>query len=303
MGDEAQERPTRGTVEIAVPTGFCFGVRRAIRSLEERIAACEDGRKVYSIGMPIHNPQEVERLRRKGLEVVDRIENIPQGAPAFIRAHGVPPSEMDILRERCRGDITDGTCPFVRNAQEKAAALCREGYPLLILGDPGHPEVQAIVGWAGGTVRVARTLSDVYGLGKLRRLGVISQTTQKADFLGSAMEILAPAVRELRMFNTICGETSRRQDAIRKLSKRVDGIIVLGGKNSANTAQLVDIACSGQCEVLWIEHAGELDRAWCARHARIGIAAGASTPDWLVKELKFSIDGRQDEGRRGDGRV
>ncbi len=299
-------RSLAAEVEKAVPTGFCFGVRRAIQSLEHRIAECarSGGRgTVYSIGMPIHNPQEVERLRTMGLEVVDCIEDVPEGAPCFIRAHGIPPEEMRILAVRC-GDITDGTCPFVQNAQTKAALLCREGYPLLVLGDPGHPEVQGIVGFSTGTVHVARTLSQVRGLGRMERLGVISQTTQRADFLGSAVRILAPKVGELRVFNTICGATSRRQEAVRALSKRVDGIIVIGGRNSANTAKLMEIARSGQKDVLWIEHAGELDGRWCAGKARIGLAAGASTPDWLVEDVKRTIE--KTKGARGmegyDGR-
>jgi len=169
-------------VEVASPTGFCFGVKRAIESLEKCIgesAAAEGAGKVYSIGMPIHNPQEVARLSRKGLVVVERIEDVPSGARAFVRAHGVHPSVKKALLERCGGRVTDATCPFVKNAQEKAALLAREGYSVLVLGDPNHPEVQAIVGCAGEDVSVASSLSEVKGVGKKDRLGVISQTTQK----------------------------------------------------------------------------------------------------------------------------
>lgn len=297
-------------IETASPTGFCFGVQRAIESLEKRIEECassasgSDG-KVYSIGMPIHNPQEVERLSRKGLRVVDRIEDIPCGSAVFVRAHGVPPSVKEELISRCGAEnVTDATCPFVKNAQDKAAFLAGEGYSVLVLGDPGHPEVQAIVGCAGGDVLVASSLSEVKALGKRDRLGVLSQTTQKGEFLGSAASILAPQIRELRVFNTICGATTQRQEAVREITSRVDGLIVVGGRNSANTAKLVEIARSRSCDVLWIEHAGELSDEWFAGKQKIGIAAGASTPDWLIEEVKHAIETSQvSRGMEGyDGR-
>ena len=284
-------------IEVASPTGFCFGVKRAIESLEKSIDECsarrEGHRKVYSIGMPIHNPQEVERLTRKGLVVVDRIEDVPPGASVFIRAHGVSPAVKDALVKRCGSGVTDATCPFVKNAQEKAALLSREGYPVLVLGDPGHPEVQAIVGCAGGEVFVASSLAEVEKLCKKDRLGVISQTTQKSEVLGAAAKILAPRIRELRIFNTICGATTQRQEAVRKITGHVDGLLVVGGKNSANTAKLVEIAQSRECDVLWIEQAKDVDCEWFRGKKKIGIAAGASTPDWIINELINAIETSQ----------
>ena len=310
LGDGLSLMEHKKVIETASPTGFCFGVKRAIESLEKRIEECaasasgSDG-SVYSIGMPIHNPQEVERLSRKGLRVVDRIEDIPRGSAAFVRAHGVPPSVKQELISRCGAEnVTDATCPFVKNAQDKAAFLAGEGYSVLVLGDPGHPEVQAIVGCAGGDVLVASSLSEVKALGKRDRLGVISQTTQKGEFLGSAASILAPQIRELRVFNTICGATTQRQEAVREITSRVDGLLVVGGRNSANTAKLVEIARSRNCDVLWIEHAGELSGEWFSKKHKIGIAAGASTPDWLIEEVKHAIETSQvSRGMEGyDGR-
>jgi 4-hydroxy-3-methylbut-2-enyl diphosphate reductase len=142
------------------------------------------------------------------------------------------------------------------------------------------------------------------GVGKKDKLGVISQTTQKTEFFGAAADVLARKSGELRVFNTICGATTRRQDAVRKITGIVDGLIVVGGRISANTAKLVEIARSRGCDVLWIEHAGELDGRWFAGKARIGIAAGASTPDWLIEELKIAIETSQvSRGMEGyDGR-
>ena len=293
-------------IEVASPTGFCFGVKKAIESLEKlldaiSVPAGEGGSIVYSLGMPIHNPQEVARLCRKGLKVVERVEDVPPGAPVFIRAHGVPPDVKAALSERCGWRVEDGTCPFVKNAQDKAEFLSREGYPVLVLGDPNHPEVQAIAGCIRGEATVASSLSEIQALCKKDRLGVISQTTQKPEVLGEAAAFLAPKVRELRIFNTICGATSQRQDAIRRLAGRVDGIVVVGGRNSANTAKLVEIARSLGSSVLWVEHSGEVTKDWFAGKKRIGIAAGASTPDWLIEELKFALS--DIAGAKGDGRI
>lgn len=294
----------RFVVEVASPTGFCFGVKRAIESLEKYIDERSDGEKVYAIGMPIHNPQEVERLCKKGLVVTERIDDVPPGARVFIRAHGVPPELKRRLKERCGDGVTDATCPFVKNAQEKAALLSQEGYYLVVLGDPDHPEVQAIAGCTSGPFSVASSLSELEGLCKKDKLGVISQTTQKMEFFASAAKLLAMKAGELRVFNTICGATTRRQDGVRKLTDRVDGLLVVGGKNSANTAKLVEIARSRQCDVQWIEHVGELDENWFAGKTKIGIAAGASTPDWLIEQVKNALETSQvSRGMEGyDGR-
>ena len=292
-------------VEIASPTGFCFGVKRAIERLEKCITEeASGGGKVYSIGMPIHNPQEVERLCKKGLIVTERIEDVPEGATVFIRAHGAPPEIKKQLAERCGDRVIDATCPFVKNAQDKAALLSDEGYTVLVIGDPDHPEVQAIVGCASGEVFVASSLLEVRQLVKRDKLGVISQTTQKTGLFAEAVGILAESARELRVFNTICGATTRRQDGVRKMTGAVDGLIVVGGRNSANTAKLAEIASAGGCDVKWIEHAGELDEEWFAGKAKIGIAAGASTPDWLIDELKNALETSQmSRGMEGyDGR-
>lgn len=292
-------------VEIASPTGFCFGVKRAIESLERCIGELAPrGEKVYSLGMPIHNPQEVDRLCRKGLVVAEKIDDVPAGATVFIRAHGAPPSVKRQLAERCGGKVIDATCPFVKNAQEKAALLSEEGYSLLVLGDPSHPEVQAIVGCAPGEVFVASSLDEVRKLVKRDKLGVISQTTQKAGLFAEAVGILTGSARELRVFNTICGATARRQEGVRKITGAVDGLIVVGGRNSANTAKLAEIAAERGCEVKWIEHAGELNEEWFEGKVKIGIAAGASTPDWLIDELKNALETSQmSRGMEGyDGR-
>ena len=270
---------------MASPTGLCFGVRRAIEQLERALA--EYG-TVYSLGSPIHNPQEVERLEKLGLRVVDDPDEVPPGSVAFVRAHGVAPKELSALDERAR--VVDGTCPFVRNAQKRAESLSREGYTVLILGDSNHPEVRGILGYIEGESRVIASVAELDENMRAERLGVLSQTTQREESLSAVIAKLVLMTGELKVYNTICRATIERQESIRQLAKRVDGIIVIGGRNSANTRKLVEIADSLDVPTQWIERSDELDRRWLEGKASIGVAGGGSTPDWLINELKETTE-------------
>ena len=266
---------------IANPTGLCFGVKRAITTLEEELSR---SKKVYSLGSPIHNPQEIDRLSMLGLVVVESPDDVPEGAVSFVRAHGVTPAEYETLRRRS-SLMVDGTCPFVKTAQERAKTLSKEGYIVVISGDKKHPEVQGIVGYVKGEVIVLSSDDKIPENIKGRRCGILSQTTQKvASFvdLVSAFVAISP---EIKVYNTICKATLASQESVRRLAAEVDGMIVLGGHNSANTRKLAEIAQDSGVSTMWIEHAGELDRRWLEKREIIGIAAGGSTPDWLIKEL------------------
>ena len=285
-------------VVVAKPTGLCFGVRRAIDRLENALRT--EG-TVYALGMPIHNPQEVERLSKIGAFVVEVPADIPRGAKVFIRAHGISPDVYAELESK-ECDIIDGTCPFVKKAQDLARFLSEEGYHIVIVGDNDHPEVRAIRGCVSpGNVSVVSGAEEARSIGKFSRIGVISQTTQKEECLAGVATSLVAFVDELRVFNTICKATVERQQGIRELARNVDGVIVIGGRNSANTGKLVDIVRSKNTDVLWIEHAEELDGRWHAGKRSIGIAAGASTPDWLIDQLKTALATSQ--GVKGDGRL
>ena len=273
-------------VTVARPTGLCFGVRRALLELENALK--EHGR-IFGLGSPIHNPQEIERLQNLGLIVVDKPGEVPPGQPAFIRAHGISPEIRDSLA--CRTSlIVDGTCPFVRNVQEKAAILKREGYRVFVVGDAAHPEVQGILGYAGDGAIVVERASDIPAGLKGERIGIVCQTTQKVSVLQDIAGVLAAQAGELRSYNTICSATLERQQAVTKLAHRVDGMIVIGGKNSANTGKLVEISEGSGVPTLWIEHSEELEEGWIQGKEKIGIAAGASTPDWLIQELISTLE-------------
>jgi 4-hydroxy-3-methylbut-2-enyl diphosphate reductase len=273
-------------LKVADPTGLCFGVRRAIDQLESTLK--RHGR-VHSLGSPIHNPQEIERLSRLGLVVAERPEDIPEGSVAFVRAHGVGPEELGSLRARCRL-VVDGTCPFVRTAQERAQALSEAGYPVVLVGDRNHPEVRGILGYVRGEAWVVASAEEIEPSMRRPGLGVLSQTTQKEADLASVAGRLVSLASELRVFNTICRATLARQDAVRRLAPDVDGIIIIGGRNSANTRKLVEIARDAGVDALWVEHAGELDPGWLERKSRLGLAAGGSTPDWLIQETLKTLE-------------
>ena len=266
---------------IADPTGLCFGVKRAVTALEKELSASS---RVYSLGSPIHNPQEIERLKKLGLVVVDAPEEVPEGSVSFVRAHGVAPDVMAALKKRS-SSVIDGTCPFVKTAQDRARSLSEEGYVVVISGDLEHPEVQGIMGYAEGEVAVIASDAKVPEALQGRRCGILSQTTQKVSSFVSLVSAFVSVSPEIKVYNTICKATLARQESVRRLASKVDGMIVLGGRNSANTRKLAEICKDAAIPALWIEHAGEIDRGWLQGKAKIGIAAGASTTDWLIKEL------------------
>ena len=240
---------------VASPTGLCFGVRRAIGLLEEAL-----GRHgvVYSLGSPIHNPPEVKRLIGLGLKLADRAGDIPEGAVAFIRAHGVTRTENDDLARRCKA-VADGTCPLVKTARGRAESLSREGYCVVVLGDSNHPEVRGILSCIDGESMVISGEKDIDADTRYGRLGVLSQTTQTEASLAAVISRLILHSGEIKVYNTICRATIERQESITRMSAAVDGIVVLGGKNSANTRKLAETAEALGMPTLWIEHSDELD--------------------------------------------
>jgi 4-hydroxy-3-methylbut-2-enyl diphosphate reductase len=270
---------------VASPTGLCFGVRRAIERLE--LALAEYG-TVHSLGSPMHNPQEVARLDGLGLEVIERASDMPEGEVSFVRAHGIARSEYEELERRSRL-VIDGTCPHVSVAQSRAESLSKEGYSVVIVGDSNHPEVRGILGYIDGQSRVIPSEAEIDGKIRYGRLGILSQTTQRESSFASVVSKLVLNAGEIKVYNTICGATIERQKSIRRLAEQVGGIIVIGGRNSANTRKLVEIAESLGVSTMWIEHSGELDRGWLEGKRSIGVAAGGSTPDWLIKDLKCKL--------------
>jgi 4-hydroxy-3-methylbut-2-enyl diphosphate reductase len=268
-------------IVIANNAGFCFGVTRA---LELANRAAEDrSRPVHTLGALIHNPQEVARLEAAGVHQVESLDEVREGT-VILSAHGVDPSVE--AEARARGlEVIDATCPFVLRAHEHIRRLAAEGYTVIILGDPGHREVMGLAARAEGKATLITSAEDAAALPAGAKYGLVVQTTQRPERLREVAGVLAERSRELRVFNTICEATMKRQESARELAARVDVMVVVGGRNSANTARLVEICAATGTPTHHIETAEELDGDWLAHAHRVGVTAGASTPDWIVTQV------------------
>jgi len=267
-------------VLLADKAGFCFGVKRAIGTAFKTAARG----KVYCLGPLIHNPQEVERLRRAGVQTVEDFSALKSGDFLIIRSHGVPPKVLAEAREK-GFSVIDLTCPFVGKAQRDAASLHREGYQVVVVGEKKHPEVQSIIGHAGDNAVVIETVKDIGGISLEPRLGVVAQTTQSYGNFSEIVLHLLRLSKELKVFNTICNSTKERQDAARDLARQVDVMLVVGGRNSANTSRLVSVCQDEGKPTYHVEVADEILPEWLEGAVRVGVTAGASTPDWVVEDV------------------
>ena len=269
-------------IEKAAELGFCTGVRRAIDILES--TAREIG-PVETLGPVVHNQQVIESLALSGVKVIESLDQVG-GNILAVSCHGVSPQVLEEIEGRGL-QMVDTTCPFVRRAQITARRLANSGFSVVIFGEQNHPEVQGVLGWAGG--KGLATL-DVPTFDRTpQRIGILSQTTQSysafADFIAELAKSSLSHLSELRIVNTICDATRKRQQAALELAKRVDLMLVVGGRNSANTHRLAEICSSAGVETYQIETAAEIEPAWIQNRNRIGITAGASTPDQSIEEV------------------
>ncbi|MCD4818800.1 MAG: 4-hydroxy-3-methylbut-2-enyl diphosphate reductase [Candidatus Cloacimonetes bacterium] len=269
-------------VRIAKNSGFCFGVKRAIRIALE---ASETNSEIVTLGSIIHNPQMVEKLNKKEIYRVDSIEEI-KGRPTLIRSHGIKKTELEELKKK-NIEIIDATCPYVYKAQQYASKLSDEGYPVIILGDESHPEVIAIRSYISGENYVVVDPLKIPAK-RFKKVAVISQTTRSIEDLKKLIQALLPMCIELRIINTICSATSVRQEASLKLAQESDLMIVIGGKKSSNTKMLAKISAQF-IETHHIETEKELSLKWLKNKENIGITAGASTPDWIIVNVYNKI--------------
>lgn len=270
-------------IRLARHSGFCFGVKRAIKLA---LDAADEQHPIYTLGPLIHNPQIVENLRQHGILMADKAEDL-HDSTVIIRSHGITLQEREILL-RNGNKLIDATCPFVSKAQEYVSQLCAEGYPVIIMGDSTHPEVIAMLSYCSGEVRVVEDPEDLPDK-TWNKLGVLSQTTRKPESLQALVSRLVPLVKEMRLFNTICTATSQRQFATTELAKHSDLMFVVGGKNSSNTKMLAAL-CAEYTDMVHIETADEISADLLTNKERIGITAGASTPDYLILEVYNKIN-------------
>jgi (E)-4-hydroxy-3-methyl-but-2-enyl pyrophosphate reductase len=243
---------------MAAKCGFCPGVRNAISTAEKILAESESGGPVYSLGPVIHNKDEVERLRRAGLQTVDSVDEMDSGT-VVIRSHGVAPSELDRLR-RQGFHIVDATCVLVKRLQQIVKQLEAEGYEVVIIGEENHPEVQGVVGCVRDLVVVAGE-DDLHKLPRDGKLGIVCQTTQSPERLGRVLGAIGRgSFRELKVINTLCKEAIKRQESAIELCQQVDIMFVLGGLHSANTRRLADLCKKHNEATFHLQNWDELDK-------------------------------------------
>ncbi|MFW6269782.1 MAG: bifunctional 4-hydroxy-3-methylbut-2-enyl diphosphate reductase/30S ribosomal protein S1 [Bacillota bacterium] len=265
----------------AKEAGFCFGVKRAIASAKE--AASENGTSVYTLGPIIHNPQVVNDLENLGVKAVDSIDVIDEGT-VIIRSHGVSPKIIEEAKKK-RLQILDTTCPFVKKAQDYAKKLIEDGYQTIIYGDHDHPEVVGIYGATNEKAIIISNKEDLKKIKIAKKVGFVAQTTKSPASYKKIISSVIERIKELKVHNTICNTTEIRQQSAAELAKKVDMMFVIGGHNSANTNRLAEICRQSNTPTYHIETAAEIDKQCLKNKEKIGITAGASTPDWIIKEV------------------
>jgi 4-hydroxy-3-methylbut-2-enyl diphosphate reductase len=271
--------------------GFCFGVRRAVEMMEESVR--ERGPMV-SLGSVVHNPQIVGKLRDEGLDVIKDPREVG-GRPVAITAHGVSRQVIQDL-ETSGAEIIDTTCPIVTRSQQWAHRLSEEGFAVVVFGDPNHKEVRGVLGWAHGSVQVWSSEDDVTLLpdGFPSRVGVLSQTTETearfASFVKRLLETNMDRISELRVLNTLCHATTSQQATTMHLANEVSLMIVVGGRESANTRHLAVVSRECGVETYHIETADEVKAEWLNGHEKVGVTAGASTPDFIIDEVVARLE-------------
>jgi 4-hydroxy-3-methylbut-2-enyl diphosphate reductase len=267
-------------VKIATNAGFCFGVKRAIDLVEETL---NEKPEVYTLGPIIHNPQEVKRLKEKGVKILNDIGCVKSGC-IILRTHGISLE----LRNRLEKDktlyIIDATCPFVKKAQDIIKNLSSQETTIIIIGEKSHPEVEALVSYGADKCVVIESPKEAIEFKGTGELNIVSQTTQTPQNFNVIVDILKKQFK-VNIYNTICKATLERQESAKKLAKKVDLMIVIGGKNSGNTTRLAEI-CKAQTKTYHIETIDELDDKWFNDIKTVGLTAGASTPDNIIKSVQ-----------------
>ncbi len=266
-------------VKIAKTAGFCWGVRRTVDQVME--VAEQAGGPVVTLGPIIHNPQAVARMREKGVGTVGEISEVAEGTTVVVRTHGAVKDEVARARERGL-DLVDGTCPYVKYPQAMAQRLSRDGYHVVIVGDANHAEIKGVVSYCEGACTVVKPGGPIPEI-RAKKVAVLAQTTCIGAEFERVVGALALRHKEVRAVNTICNDTEERQADARALAREVDAIVVVGGKNSANTRHLAEICREIQPRTWHVETEAELRPEWFAGCRTVGLSAGASTPDWVVE--------------------
>ena len=273
-------------IKLASNYGFCFGVKRAIK-------IAEDYKNSSTMGPLIHNQDEINRLQNDfNVGLYTKLSDVKDNDTVIIRTHGIPKDDLKNLRLQ-KAKIINATCPFVTTPQQIVKKMSKEGYSILIFGDAEHPEVKGVQSYGEDQddVHIILEPSEIKDLiFKNNKIATVAQTTKKKEKYLEIVNALVLKNKEVRVFNTICDATFENQDAARDLSKEVDVMIVIGGKNSSNTKQLHSICLENCTNSYLIENDTELDSSWFVNKKLCGITAGASTPDWIIQQVINKIE-------------
>ena len=270
-------------IELAKNYGFCFGVKRAIKKAEQIKDAA-------TIGPLIHNNAEISRLKTSfNVKTLENIHELKGEKKAIIRTHGITKGDLAELKKK-NIEIFDATCPFVTKPQQICEEMSAQGYEVVIFGDENHPEVKGVKSYVSTKAYVVLDEKELENIKLGPKVAVVSQTTKKIEQFMKIVNFLMLKVKEVRVFNTICDATFKNQAAITELSKKSDVMIIVGGKNSANTKQLFLISKSNCEDSYLIETEKELQKAWFEGKKHCGISAGASTPDWIIEQVIKKIE-------------
>jgi len=270
-------------VIFAKHVGFCWGVKRAITIAEKSLK--EDPKPIQFLGPLVHNEKVIERLKRLGGKFIP-LSNLESGIKSgtlTLRAHG---EIVDLKKTEKKIIIRDTTCPLVKNAQLTAQNLFKDGYQVIIIGERGHPEVKGIKGHTEGKALVIENESRAKSLPKSKKMGVVSQTTQDLNKVNEILKILKNKAKKFKWVNTVCPEVVFRQKELSEISKKADGILVIGSRSSANTRRLAEIAKKVKKPIWWINSLAKLKKINFKDVSSLGVVSGTSTPDWEIRKIK-----------------
>lgn len=284
-------------VILAEKYGFCFGVKRAIK-ITEKIA--QNNPNTLTLGPLIHNPLEISRLQQNfGVRVQEDIDNLGDSKSVIIRTHGITKQNLETLQTK-GVSITDATCPFVTKPQQIVEKMSAEGYHIVIFGDSNHPEVRSVMSYSSTTPIVVSSIESLQQIKKIpKKIAIVSQTTKQIEKFLQIVQYLVTNAMEVRVFNTICNATFENQEATRILSQKADIMIIVGGKTSSNTKQLFYIAKNHCNDSYLVEDENDIEETWFKDKKICGISAGASTPNWVIKNVENVIKNLESKMKMG----
>jgi len=269
---------------VAKDAGYCFGVRDAVNLAYD---TAKDHGEVYMLGTIVHNEKVVEDLSKAGTKVVDKIDEVPKDIPILFRAHGTAPTVWDKAKNK-NLNIIDATCPLVIEIHDEIKKLEAEGRRTIIIGDHGHDEVVGIAAQVENPIILAN-VEEAKTLRKMKKAGVVSQSTQMIENVQEIINVLVEKVFDLRFVNTICFPTRRNHEQIKELATKCEVMIVIGSFTSANSKRLTQLALERNKRSYQLTNADDLEKSWFENCETVGISAGASTPDDIIRDVVEKI--------------